>query len=75
MSHLANSRMALRIVATLTVAGLVAGCGYKGPLFMPPPGGVPQRGATIQDSPPPVLPPQTPQVPDVPQGPQAIPVL
>ncbi|WP_313623793.1 LPS translocon maturation chaperone LptM [Achromobacter sp.] len=29
--------MALRIVATLMATGMVAACGYKGPLYMPPP--------------------------------------
>jgi predicted small lipoprotein YifL len=35
--QLAYSRMALRIVATLMATGMVAACGYKGPLYMPPP--------------------------------------
>ncbi|RYF50924.1 MAG: hypothetical protein EOO27_30860, partial [Comamonadaceae bacterium] len=37
MTHLATSRMALRIVAITALAGLTAACGYKGPLYMPPP--------------------------------------
>ncbi|MGE8636951.1 LPS translocon maturation chaperone LptM [Achromobacter piechaudii] len=33
--------MALRIVATLVASGMVAACGYKGPLYMPTPDGKP----------------------------------
>ncbi|MFC0257258.1 LPS translocon maturation chaperone LptM [Achromobacter marplatensis] len=33
--------MALRIVATLLASGMVAACGYKGPLYMPTPDGKP----------------------------------
>lgn len=36
MSHKAFSQRVLRIVATLAATGLVAACGYKGPLYMPP---------------------------------------
>ncbi|MEN5166184.1 MULTISPECIES: LPS translocon maturation chaperone LptM [Achromobacter] len=39
--QLAFSRMALRIVATLVASGMVAACGYKGPLYMPTPDGKP----------------------------------
>lgn len=35
MSHLAFSRMALRIVATLAAVTVLGACGYKGPLFFP----------------------------------------
>ncbi|MPS82247.1 MAG: hypothetical protein E2591_29705 [Achromobacter sp.] len=41
MFQLAFSRMALRIVATLVASGMVAACGYKGPLYMPTPDGKP----------------------------------
>src|SRR3546814_4218132 len=41
--HLARSRMVLRIVATLAATGLVAACGFKGPLYLPPQPGQPQR--------------------------------
>lgn len=37
MSHLAYSRMALRIVATLAATAWLTACGYKGPLYLPPP--------------------------------------
>ncbi|MFQ1063026.1 LPS translocon maturation chaperone LptM [Bordetella trematum] len=33
---MAISRRILRIVATLSVFGLISACGYKGPLYMPP---------------------------------------
>ena len=35
MSPLACSRKALRIVATLAAAGMLAACGFKGPLYLP----------------------------------------
>ncbi|CFW80936.1 Predicted small periplasmic lipoprotein [Bordetella pertussis] len=35
--HSAHNRLALRIVATLALGGLLAACGYKGPLYLPPP--------------------------------------
>ncbi len=35
MSHLARSRMVLRIVATLAATGVLAACGFKGPLYLP----------------------------------------
>ncbi|WP_256381721.1 lipoprotein [Achromobacter sp. NFACC18-2] len=49
--------MALRIVATLMATGMMAACGYKGPLYMPPPpeGQAPAR--TPQSQPKPVIPP------------------
>ena len=37
MSHMAYGRMVLRIVATLAAIGLTAACGFKGPLYLPPP--------------------------------------
>ena len=37
MFHSAHNRLALRIVATLALGGLLAACGYKGPLYLPPP--------------------------------------
>ncbi|WP_430795377.1 LPS translocon maturation chaperone LptM [Achromobacter spanius] len=48
--QLAFSRMALRIVATLLATGMVAACGYKGPLYMPPPpdGKAPARSQQTQ---------------------------
>ncbi|SEJ43559.1 lipoprotein-attachment site-containing protein [Achromobacter sp. NFACC18-2] len=57
MFQLAYSRMALRIVATLMATGMMAACGYKGPLYMPPPpeGQAPAR--TPQSQPKPVIPP------------------
>lgn len=33
----ARARHAPRIAASLFLLALVAGCGYKGPLYMPPP--------------------------------------
>ena len=45
MTHLATSRMALRIVAITALAGLTAACGYKGPLYMPPPPNAPAGSA------------------------------
>ncbi|MBV7485302.1 lipoprotein [Bordetella sp. BOR01] len=42
MFHLARSRMVLRIVATLAATGLVAACGFKGPLYLPPQPGQPE---------------------------------
>lgn len=36
MSHLAHSRRAFRIVATLLACGVIAACGFKGPLYLPP---------------------------------------
>ncbi|WP_328587206.1 LPS translocon maturation chaperone LptM [Bordetella ansorpii] len=35
VSPLACSRKALRIVATLAAASMLAACGFKGPLYMP----------------------------------------
>ncbi|MBO1111342.1 lipoprotein [Bordetella petrii] len=49
MFHLARSRMVLRIVATLAATGLVAACGYKGPLYLPPQPG--QSGPEYPDPP------------------------
>ncbi|MBJ7263606.1 MAG: hypothetical protein JHC61_07655 [Burkholderiaceae bacterium] len=37
MIHLATCRMVSRIVAIAALAGAAAGCGYKGPLYLPPP--------------------------------------
>ncbi|WP_255592763.1 lipoprotein [Bordetella sp. BOR01] len=34
--------MVLRIVATLAATGLVAACGFKGPLYLPPQPGQPE---------------------------------
>ncbi|CAB3828495.1 hypothetical protein LMG26858_00572 [Achromobacter anxifer] len=48
MFHLAFSRMVLRIVATLAATGMVAACGYKGPLYMPTPDGKPPSPAQQQ---------------------------
>ncbi|WP_255353247.1 MULTISPECIES: LPS translocon maturation chaperone LptM [Achromobacter] len=47
--------MSLRIVATLLATGMVAACGYKGPLYTPTPDGKPP--STHQ------RPPTTPQIP------------
>ncbi|WP_420094568.1 LPS translocon maturation chaperone LptM [Achromobacter deleyi] len=58
--QLAFSRMSLRIVATLLATGMVAACGYKGPLYMPTPDGKP---------PPPGRGQTTPQVPQIPATP------
>jgi len=53
--HLARSRMVLRIVATLAATGLVAACGYKGPLYLPPePGQTQSEPATTPHIPPPI---------------------
>ncbi|WP_348984421.1 lipoprotein [Achromobacter sp. Bel] len=46
--QLAFSRMALRIVATLLASGMVAACGYKGPLYMPTPDGKPPSRSPTQ---------------------------
>jgi len=35
VSHKASSRRVLRIVATLATGAWLAGCGYKGPLYLP----------------------------------------
>ncbi|WP_349675620.1 LPS translocon maturation chaperone LptM [Bordetella hinzii] len=37
VSHMAFSHRVFRIVATLSATGLIAACGYKGPLYMPVP--------------------------------------
>lgn len=62
MFQLAFSRMSLRIVATLVATGMVAACGYKGPLYMPTPDGKPPQRTQQQ---------QTPQIPQIPQIPAA----
>ena len=36
MLPLAPIRLLYRIVATLLAVGLLAACGYKGPLYLPP---------------------------------------
>ncbi len=57
MFQLARSRMALRIVATLAATGLVAACGFKGPLYLPPPeDGAPAQPEQQQPAP---IPPTT----------------
>ncbi|APX77773.1 hypothetical protein LMG6001_00474 [Achromobacter insolitus] len=61
MFHLAFRRMVLRIVATLMATGMVAACGYKGPLYLPTPDGKPPA-RTQQQSQPTVIPP-TPSLP------------
>ncbi|MDM9559021.1 MULTISPECIES: LPS translocon maturation chaperone LptM [Bordetella] len=49
--------MALRIVATLAATGLVAACGFKGPLYLPPPeDGAPAQPEQQQPAP---IPPTT----------------
>ncbi|WP_280638477.1 lipoprotein [Achromobacter sp. HZ01] len=50
--------MALRIVATLVTTGMLAACGYKGPLYMPTPDGKPPRDSQPQPSVP--IPPAPP---------------
>nr|WP_082601650.1 lipoprotein [Achromobacter sp. Root83] len=52
--------MALRIVATLVATGMVAACGYKGPLYMPTPDGKPPSRTEPNQQPP-----QIPPVPAV----------
>ncbi|WP_242698914.1 LPS translocon maturation chaperone LptM [Bordetella parapertussis] len=54
--HSAHNRLALRIVATLALGGLLAACGYKGPLYLPPPEPG-QPAPTGQQTPPPLHPP------------------
>ncbi|WP_407849588.1 LPS translocon maturation chaperone LptM [Bordetella petrii] len=49
--------MALRIVATLAATGLVAACGFKGPLYLPPPEG--DAPAQPEQHQPPPIPPTT----------------
>jgi len=66
--HMARSRMALRIVATLAAAGLMAACGFKGPLYMPAPDGSKPQTQNRNQGTNPI--PQTPQTP----GAQPIPV-
>lgn len=51
MFQLAFSRMVLRIVATLAATGMVAACGYKGPLYMPTPDGKPPPASQQQQQP------------------------
>lgn len=63
MFQLAYSRMALRIVATLMATGIVAACGYKGPLYMPPPPEGSKAPASTQQSAPPVQIPPAPPLP------------
>ncbi|MFY0477605.1 LPS translocon maturation chaperone LptM [Achromobacter marplatensis] len=58
--QLAFSRMALRIVATLLASGMVAACGYKGPLYMPTPDGKPPSRTPTQTA------PQIPPAPTIP---------
>ena len=58
MFQLAFSRMDLRIVATLVTTGMLAACGYKGPLYMPTPDGKPPRDSQPQPSVP--IPPAPP---------------
>ncbi|MBO9353105.1 hypothetical protein GG851_03805 [Bordetella petrii] len=53
MFHLACSRMVLRIVATLAATGLVAACGFKGPLYLPPQPGQPEPPPAQQPNIPP----------------------
>ncbi|WP_281360789.1 LPS translocon maturation chaperone LptM [Achromobacter deleyi] len=53
--------MSLRIVATLVATGMVAACGYKGPLYMPTPDGKPPQRTQQRQ--------QTPQVPQIPAAP------
>ncbi len=56
MFHLAFSRMVFRIVATLAATGMLAACGYKGPLYLPTPDGKPPP-ASQQQQQRPVIPP------------------
>ncbi|WP_407922719.1 LPS translocon maturation chaperone LptM [Bordetella ansorpii] len=51
VSPLACSRKALRIVATLAAAGMLAACGFKGPLYMPGDGSKGAGRANQQASP------------------------
>jgi predicted small lipoprotein YifL len=51
VSHLAFGRMALRIVATLAILGVLAACGYKGPLFFPGQKGSPPSRQTPSKTP------------------------
>ncbi|MCI1836820.1 MULTISPECIES: LPS translocon maturation chaperone LptM [Achromobacter] len=55
--------MSLRIVATLVATGMVAACGYKGPLYMPTPDGKPPPAGQGQTT------PQVPQIPSAPSLP------
>ncbi|CAB3824152.1 lipoprotein [Achromobacter sp. ACM04] len=59
MFHLAFRRMVLRIVATLLATGMVAACGYKGPLYMPTPDGKPPSRTQPQPQPTPIPPVQS----------------
>lgn len=52
MSHPARSRTVLRIVATLAAASLLAACGFKGPLYLPPAEGQSASGARTAPQPP-----------------------
>ncbi|MBC9907123.1 lipoprotein [Achromobacter xylosoxidans] len=60
MFHLAFRRMVLRIVATLLATGMVAACGYKGPLYMPTPDGKPPSRT---EQPPQTVIPPAPSLP------------
>ena len=53
MSDQAFRRTVLRIVATLALAGTVAACGYKGPLYLPS-GSAADRKSEPPEAPPPV---------------------
>ena len=63
MFQLAYSRMALRIVATLMATGIVAACGYKGPLYMPPPPDGKAPASTPQQRQPQTQIPPAPSIP------------
>ncbi|MDH1301042.1 MULTISPECIES: lipoprotein [Achromobacter] len=52
--------MVLRIVATLLATGMVAACGYKGPLYMPTPDGKPPSRT---EQPPQTVIPPAPSLP------------
>ncbi|MCE2970493.1 MAG: lipoprotein [Burkholderiales bacterium] len=52
-----------RVVMILVSALALAGCGIKGPLYVP---GVPKDAPWPYPSPPPAPQPPTPKVPDVP---------
>ena len=50
----------MRLLTTLVVAALIAGCGFKGPLYLPADKPAPSRPAA---KPAPVSPSETPVVP------------
>ncbi|MCM0034190.1 MAG: lipoprotein [Burkholderiaceae bacterium] len=51
MIHNIHRRSFTRIVAMLALTGWLAGCGFKGPLYLPPPKPGAKRPATAPQTP------------------------